>query len=363
MNEENIGQEGGVEFNPKTQAVEKSKHGMSASAALILGISLIIVAVIVMAGLVILKRPNVNTYEYSPKENQVVNEQDVALEDVSVVDGAVSQYVTEIDPLFKTTSVYQKDSAIIDQKLQEGPSILGRFSSVTMGCGSSCVADFYLIDHVNGKIYDAKDLQNISATSDPNIVEVKKNLGAGAMAWGDSRPGDPVNKTLYRFDAYNYSFTPLRAWGCTLGKDGNSLDCTESENVDSVPVIYLKPIVSEESALKLPSKYIKTEGTWPPVLQYFNTPYRCDVASDEMSDTYSITINGKNYCKTDQHEGATGHIYHTYTYKTPSGDGINSTSFVLVYDSCGVYSSPEKEQCQSVQSDFDVDAIADSILL
>jgi len=112
----------------------------------------------------------------------------------------------------------------------------------------------------------------------------------------------------------------------------------------------------------LPTPYISAQSGWPPVIQNSSTPYSCTQGSYIPIEITEKTINGKNYCIKIESEGTAGHIYRTYTYTTKSsiGNSTATTNFTLGYVDCGVYDGPQHAQCQTAQSNFNLDVIIDN---
>jgi len=113
--------------------------------------------------------------------------------------------------------------------------------------------------------------------------------------------------------------------------------------------------------------YISAQSGWPPVIQDSSDEYSCVPTTSEMTKIIQKFINNKVYCVTKFTEGAAGSSYSTYTYKTPFGISNNTktTTFTLKYVSCGVYGglgNTQYEQCKKNQTDFNIDAIVDSLM-
>jgi hypothetical protein len=113
----------------------------------------------------------------------------------------------------------------------------------------------------------------------------------------------------------------------------------------------------------LPTPYISAQSGWPPVIQNSSTAYSCNIGQvSEVEKIAQKVINGRTYCIDTESEGTAGSTYSTYTYTTANGNGTKTTNFVLRYVDCGVYSGPQMTQCKTAQSDFNLDAIVDSLM-
>lgn len=117
----------------------------------------------------------------------------------------------------------------------------------------------------------------------------------------------------------------------------------------------------------LPTPYISEQENWPPVIQNSGVAYSCTPTSGtlDMPQNVQRVIGNRTYCITTIVDGTAGSIYNTFTYTTASsnGSGTKTANFILRYENCGVYDEPQHSQCRNAQSNFNLDAIVDSLIL
>jgi hypothetical protein len=112
-------------------------------------------------------------------------------------------------------------------------------------------------------------------------------------------------------------------------------------------------------------QYIGGQSGWPPVVSESSFAYKCIPSHSQNSDTVEKNIGSRTYCITNDHEGAAGSTYNTYTYKTFGIQGSSkSTTFTLRYSGCGGYDDPQMTQCKTAQSNFNanLDTLIDSLM-
>jgi hypothetical protein len=124
------------------------------------------------------------------------------------------------------------------------------------------------------------------------------------------------------------------------------------------------PPINSAISTTLPAPYISARSGWPPVIKNLATAYSCiSLYSDiEPGETVEKNIDGRKYCVSSSEDGDVGNIYKTYTYKTPFGSGIKTTTFILRYISCGGYGEPKNIQCETNQSNFNIDTVVASLM-
>jgi hypothetical protein len=116
---------------------------------------------------------------------------------------------------------------------------------------------------------------------------------------------------------------------------------------ESIPTTYLHPV------------------DWPPQVQVISGPFVCSSAGDEKAragKTESKLINGREYCVTTVAEGAAGSIYTEYAYARALGTKTLYFTFTIQRVQCGNFSEPEMGVCQTEQSTYNVDLLADGII-
>lgn len=149
----------------------------------------------------------------------------------------------------------------------------------------------------------------------------------------------------------------------TLNPSSTNTEETPSVGDSSDNTFTINSLPNSTSTTTLPTPYIAGQSNWPPVIKISNTTYSCIPSSSEMEKTVEKVINGKTYCVTTFTEGAAGHSYITYTYKTASSAvATKTTSFTLGYQSCGGYSDSTQLTCKNAQSGFKLDMIIDSLM-
>ena len=165
-------------------------------------------------------------------------------------------------------------------------------------------------------------------------------------------------------------------------EENNSHEVPTGPYGDETNYVAPKPLVDNKktdtinSATKtisttLPAKYIGAQEGWPPVISNNSSAtYSCVTGitnRDINEQTIEKIINGRKYCIKSSSEGAAGSFYPAYTYTTasPSGFGVDTTSFVFRVSSCGGYDKPESDQCQVAVATFlsNIDAIVDSTII
>ncbi len=111
-------------------------------------------------------------------------------------------------------------------------------------------------------------------------------------------------------------------------------------------------------------QYVSGQAGWPPAIQTSSAMYSCKTAHSEMSDTVQKVIGSRMYCVTKSVEGAAGHSYAEYTYKTVSGTGTKTTNFTLGLVNCGVYDHQQMSECEQSQKHFldGLDGFVDSLM-
>jgi hypothetical protein len=124
------------------------------------------------------------------------------------------------------------------------------------------------------------------------------------------------------------------------------------------------PTTSSAVPQALPTKYISSTN-WPPQFSIVADPFTCKAGTtggDVGLITVEKTINGHDYCITTQTEGAAGSSYTTYTYLTSVQGSSIKTTFTLQYPQCDNYSEPQKTECSTERSSFNIDSYIDTII-
>lgn len=123
---------------------------------------------------------------------------------------------------------------------------------------------------------------------------------------------------------------------------------------------YPDPLVLDSNT-KVSPQYIRLVD-WPPRFSITDEKYRCNKEERKR-------VNGREYCLTEEQEGAAGSVYSTYTYRFPI-EYVNSALehktvslvFTLQFPQCANYNETEKEACEQEQSQFDINGIVDTMV-
>lgn len=122
---------------------------------------------------------------------------------------------------------------------------------------------------------------------------------------------------------------------------------------------------SYPTAAQLNLNYIQTVN-WPPSITVSNNSFTCDQAGTGSvvgsNGKTSIDIIGNNeYCVNIQSEGAAGSVYTTYAYTFPTDGKTLTLNFTLRSPQCENYPDPQMTACQTEESSFNVDQIANAM--
>lgn len=99
---------------------------------------------------------------------------------------------------------------------------------------------------------------------------------------------------------------------------------------------------------------------WPPQIEVNASAYTCTPGGteiDEIGKTEKKKINGQEFCKTVQIEGAAGSVYRTYRYETQQDGAHLVLSFATQSSQCDNYPGAEKTTCQDEALYFDLDSV------
>jgi hypothetical protein len=126
----------------------------------------------------------------------------------------------------------------------------------------------------------------------------------------------------------------------------------------------LTPSQEQEPAFTYPSDFGLTyvvPVNWPPTLVTLkDTVFSCAASGEEISatgKTETVEIEGAQYCRTVQAEGAAGSVYRQYLYTFQRGEQLLSFAFASRMPQCLNYDSPEKEVCIQEQGGFNPDSV------
>ncbi len=110
--------------------------------------------------------------------------------------------------------------------------------------------------------------------------------------------------------------------------------------------------------------YISTTD-WPPKVAVLDTPYSCTEGGTSTSlpagQTKRESINGHEYCVTEEGEGAAGSTYIQYAYAAPKDGKTMIFTFSLRYVQCANYEDPKKAECTAERDAFSPDATVDAM--
>lgn len=101
---------------------------------------------------------------------------------------------------------------------------------------------------------------------------------------------------------------------------------------------------------------------WPPQIAVNNGPFYCIEGGSEIAQvgkTQKIAINGREYCLTEESEGAAGSVYTQYAYSFPKNEKVLTFTFTLRSVQCANYDDPQKTQCEKERQTFDINSIVD----
>lgn len=114
---------------------------------------------------------------------------------------------------------------------------------------------------------------------------------------------------------------------------------------------------------KIAATYI-TPVDWPPQPRIDDKAFSCveaGTSSAPAGRTQKRTINGRDYCITEESEGAAGSVYTRYTYSLPFNEKTAILSFSLRSVQCANYDEPAQGACLVERSKFNADSLIDPI--
>lgn len=120
---------------------------------------------------------------------------------------------------------------------------------------------------------------------------------------------------------------------------------------------------------KLPTPYFSSSD-WPPATQNSSVSYSCTPVTLGGPDEPKIVvsqkvINNRTYCITIKSDYGMNHSTSEYTYVIANGSGTKIINFTLINGNCSAYDTPSSQiydQCQAEKTNFNLDAIIDSIM-
>ncbi len=104
---------------------------------------------------------------------------------------------------------------------------------------------------------------------------------------------------------------------------------------------------------------------WPPAVQLVAAPFTCTEAGVETAragQSSKELINGREYCVTRTSEGAAGSTYTQYAYATEIQNQVAIFTFTFRSVQCANYDDPQRTECETERSAFDVNALLDRIV-
>lgn len=140
-----------------------------------------------------------------------------------------------------------------------------------------------------------------------------------------------------------------------------------TENPPGVPdgwILSKTPVGDVYAPLVIGGDYVNATD-WPPALNIDNAAYSCTEAGEEIDragGTDEVTVNGRSYCRTVVAEGAAGSVYRQYAYAFPHEGQTAILTFSVRFPQCSNFDEEEARNCQSEQSDFNPDNLADRIV-
>lgn len=99
----------------------------------------------------------------------------------------------------------------------------------------------------------------------------------------------------------------------------------------------------------------------PPRLVLYDWSFSCSEGRAEMAETSAATINGKEYCVTEESDGAAGSVYTKYSFATAEGEKTAVLTFTARFVQCGNYDEDQMAACEEERSAFDINGLADQI--
>jgi hypothetical protein len=104
---------------------------------------------------------------------------------------------------------------------------------------------------------------------------------------------------------------------------------------------------------------------WPPEVQLTDDEFTCTEAgaeTDRAGRTDSVTIGGRDYCRTTVAEGAAGSTYRQYAYAFAHAEGTAIMTFSVRMPQCANYDGSEQTACAGQQAEFDTDILVDQMI-
>ncbi len=260
-------------------------------------------------------------------------------------------------------------------------------------CNANSPTTIRLISPNGGEVYQAGQQITVKwkgCNIDPNTIGVALVKRTGNTPYTQSQiEGDYSGFTLGGINPYvgladdgsevitlppssNTNLTPGQHYFLTIMGTGDATHVGSgygpydySNGLFTINVVPHPPI-----STTLP-QYIGTAfNSWPPIIQNSLTAFSCATGStggDTPTVASQRVIGTRTYCVSKGGDGYAGGYGFTYTYTTANGSGTKTTTFSLLYQSCGVYGGPTEPvviQCHANQDNFNagLDALIDSLM-
>ena len=164
---------------------------------------------------------------------------------------------------------------------------------------------------------------------------------------------------LYGYFSNDVVYNPDDASNVTDDNTNNTPPRTSEDEWE----IALNPEFSFRYPGEIGSDYVDVTD-WPPQAQLLDDDFTCTEggeATARAGETESVTIGGREYCRTIIIEGAAGSTYTEYAYAFEHEGGTAIITFSTRMPQCENYDGDEQIACEVEQADFDADTLADQM--
>ncbi len=141
-----------------------------------------------------------------------------------------------------------------------------------------------------------------------------------------------------------------------------------TNNTDTNNNLWITTTTDSGVTFQYPKELLATyisESEWPPQVKIENKQFVCTPSGSEIQQggqTELRLVDNRQYCVTQQSEGAAGSIYTAYTYTFPKDNKTGIITFTLRFVQCQNYDEPKATECKNERSAFDVDGTVDRIV-
>ena len=166
---------------------------------------------------------------------------------------------------------------------------------------------------------------------------------------------------LYGYFGNDISYSPDNTPGDNASiNTGNNPPLTSDDEWG----VALNPDYSFRYPREIDTDYVDATD-WPPSVQLTVDDFTCTEggeATANAGETRSITVDGREYCRTIVIEGAAGSTYTQYAYAFLHEGSMAIMTFSTRMPQCDNYDGDESEACQVEQDDFNADTLADQMI-